>query len=296
MRSAASAACVCAHPCRPSIASPCPLLASFVADGTPTLSTVSPATPVARAAAIASLRLETDAAAAAPNAGAARLLAANRRLLLAFLESRTSAGSSGQKCDQPPAAARCSYAHAGLDRFLSELAGSEGVSAAAAAAAGGSSGQITTGGERAAVWLRGSGGGGLPPAAAALAALGQDTAVLSGGGGGALAAALCGLTRLEHLELESPDLGADFVAGLGAAGRLGRLQTLALGLCPALPPAAVEQVRRRLCLLPPCSAPRRLCQFQSLCVLSSTHPQTNPCYRPPPPCTRSWRSWPACRS
>jgi hypothetical protein len=61
-------------------------------------------------------------------------------------------------------------------------------------------------------------------------------------GGPELAAALCGLTRLEQLELESHDLGADFGAAL-RLGRLQRLQSLALGLCPGLPPSVARQVR-----------------------------------------------------
>lgn len=63
------------------------------------------------------------------------------------------------------------------------------------------------------------------------------------GGGEHLAAALGGLTRLEHLELESCDLGDEFAAALDLA-RLQRLQVLALGMCPALPPSVAAKVRR----------------------------------------------------
>jgi len=63
------------------------------------------------------------------------------------------------------------------------------------------------------------------------------------GGGAALARALCGLTRLEHLELESRDLGEDFAAALGRLSQLQRLRTLALGLCPTLPSSVAGKVR-----------------------------------------------------
>jgi hypothetical protein len=67
------------------------------------------------------------------------------------------------------------------------------------------------------------------------------------GGGPVLAAALCRLTRLEQLELESHDAGADFGAAL-RLGRLQRLHSLALGLCPGLPPSVACQVGGRAAL------------------------------------------------
>ncbi|KAI8468083.1 MAG: hypothetical protein J3K34DRAFT_479331 [Monoraphidium minutum] len=63
----------------------------------------------------------------------------------------------------------------------------------------------------------------------------------SPGGGAALAGALCGLTRLEQLEIDSPDLGEEFAAAL-QPGRLARLQVLSLGFCPRLPPSAARQI------------------------------------------------------
>lgn len=62
-----------------------------------------------------------------------------------------------------------------------------------------------------------------------------------GSGSAALAVALCRLARLEHLELESADLGVGFGEAL-QLGRLRQLQSLALGLCPGLSAAVVRQV------------------------------------------------------
>lgn len=55
------------------------------------------------------------------------------------------------------------------------------------------------------------------------------------------AAALCRLSRLEHLELESGDLGDEFCGAL-QLGALENLQCLALGLCPELKPEILRQV------------------------------------------------------
>ncbi|GBF90663.1 hypothetical protein Rsub_03235 [Raphidocelis subcapitata] len=62
-------------------------------------------------------------------------------------------------------------------------------------------------------------------------------------GAGELAVALCGLGRLEALELLSDDLGPEFCAALDL-GRLSKLRSLALGLCPGLGPDVTEQISR----------------------------------------------------
>lgn len=92
-----------------------------------------------------------------------------------------------------------------------------------------------------------------------------DAGAVPAGGCAVLATALCGLTRLEALELEADELGPDFADALHL-GRLKCLQSLSLGLCPGLPPAIVTQVRReqraavqrarsRLAGWPSCHAP-----------------------------------------
>lgn len=78
---------------------------------------------------------------------------------------------------------------------------------------------------------------GLP----ALTRLALRVSAPDGAGGSAFAMALCSRTRLEHLDLESPDAAVDFASSLRLS-KLARLQTLSLGLCPSLPKFAAQQV------------------------------------------------------